>query len=383
MKVSKYNNYWASFEFNSDAERAMVEKATSYEIPGAQFSAAFTNNLWDGTKRFLTTGNKLPMGLFKSLFPEHLLCYDSTITLDFTDIPLFVDNPSYDRRQYQLDAINTILRHKRGIVAAVVGAGKTLISAATISYHLENVTNGKVLFVCYDKNILEQTIKNFKAYGLHATSFGGGVKDLTGDVIVATIQSLSRIEQPAKVLKGITMCFCDESHHSKSKTSKDVLTKLKNCEYYIGLTATPPKPNTLEMAELMCVIGPIIFEYGFVTATEAGNIAPVKCFFLKTPFSYATKGAVVNRRNYKWIWDGGIKDSEVRNKAIANICQALVNLLDTPILINTDRVEHGHKIQEAIDALENSIGCVEMYGEDSVAMRDIKRIALSIINEQK
>ena len=371
MKATKYNNYWIAFEFASKEERAMLESATSFLLPDARFSPAFNSGLWDGTKRFLTAGDKLPAGLFKSIFPEHPLMTGVYPGYQFNDIPLFRRNPQFDRRDYQLEAINIIFKHKRGIIAAVVGAGKTLISAATISKHLEMNPNGKVLFVCYDKNILEQTIKNFKAYGLFVSAFGGGVKSLEGQVIVATIQSLARIQQPAKVLKDITMCFCDESHHSKSRTSKDVLTKLKNCDYYIGLTATPPKPG-LDLAELMCVLGPIIFEYGFTMAADAGSIVPVKCFFLKTPFSFDTKAAVVGRKNYKYIWDGGIKDSEVRNKTIATILSSLEKLIQSPTLVMVDRTEHGAKIGEACRA-HADLKFLEMYGEDSVIVRDIKR----------
>ena len=372
MKVTKHNNYWIQFEFASEAERQMVEKATSFTLPEAKFSSSFTSGLWDGKKRFLTAANKLPAGLFKSLFPEHELVMDQDPCLQFDDIPLFRKNPQYDRRDYQLEAINTILKHKRGIIAAVVGAGKTLIAAATITKHLEDNPKGKVLFVCYDKNILAQTIKNFTLYGLNVSVFGGGVKDLRGDVVVATIQSLSNVVQPGKALAAITMCFCDESHHSKSRTSKDVLTKLKGCQYYIGLTGTPPKPNTLELAELMCVLGPVMFEYGFTTASEAGNIVPVKCFFLKTPFSYDTAGAVINRKNYKYIWDGGIRDSVVRNKTIATVLSTLVKLIKTPALVMVDRTEHGANIgQQCRDHAD--LRLLEMYGEDSVTVRDMKK----------
>lgn len=373
MKVTKVNNYWVQFEFASFKERQQLDAATSYLTPEAQFSSAYKADQWDGKKKFLTGADKLPIGLFKSIFPKHHTCYDENINLDFDDIPLYKVDPTqkkYSRRQYQLDAINEIFRHKRGIVAAVVGAGKTLIAAATISKHLE-AGKKKVLFVCYDKNILSQTIKNFTSYGLKVSKFGDGDKDLSGDVVVATIQSLSRVEQPGKALSAITMCFCDESHHSKSRTSKDVLKKLKNCEYYIGLTATPQKPGTLELAELMCVLGPVIFTYGFTDGVAADSIAPVKCFFLRTPFSYEAADAVIFRKNYKYIWDGGIRDNEKRNKLIADILATLSDLIKTPSLVMVDKTEHGIKIAEQME--KTPLNFLQMYGEDSILVRDMKK----------
>jgi superfamily II DNA or RNA helicase len=295
--------------------------------------------------------------------------------LIFNDIPLYRDNPQYERRDYQLEAINTILHHKRMIVAAVVGSGKTLIAAATISYLLSKDSKNKVLFVCYDKNILAQSIKNFKKYGFNVTQYGDGVKDLTGDIVVATVQSLTRIEKPRKILAPFTACFCDESHHSKSKTSKAVLTRLVNCDYYIGLTGTPHKDKTLELAELMAVLGPVMFQYGFERAVNDKNIAPVKCIFLKLPYDEEAKSHVIDRKNYKHIWDKAIKENKTRNKSIAKILKYTTDLLQAPAIVMVDRVEHGNIIGDEIRNT-TKVNCMEMYGEDSVIVRDMKKASL-------
>lgn len=376
MRATPFDKYWVQLEFASNEERIKLEKAVSYTVPGSSFNPAFNAGFWNGTKSFLTEGNKLPTGIFKSIFPDHVIVRDYDHTdLNYVDIPLYRDNPQYERRDYQLEAINTILHHKRMIVAAVVGSGKTLIAAATISYLLSKNNKNKVLFVCYDKNILAQSIKNFKKYGLFVTQYGDGVKDLTGDVVVATVQSLTRIEKPRKVLAPFTVCFCDESHHSKSKTSKAVLTRLVNCEYYIGLTGTPFKDKTLELAELMAVLGPVMFQYGFERAVNDKNIAPVKCIFYKLPYDEEAKSRVIDRKNYKHIWDCAIRDSKVRNKAISNILKYTTDLLAAPAIIMVDRVEHGNTIGSEVRT-NTKVNCLEMYGEDSVIVRDMKKASL-------
>jgi superfamily II DNA or RNA helicase len=376
MRASPFDQYWVQLEFNSDEERARLEKAVSYTVPGSGFNPAFNAGFWNGTKSFLTEGNKLPMGIWKSIFPENKLVVDVRfVDKKFNEIPLYRDNPKYEQRDYQLDAINAILYHKRLIVAAVVGSGKTLIAAATISYLLEQNKNNKVLFVCYDKNILSQSMKNFQAYGLNVTQYGDGIKDLSGDIVVATIQSLSRIEKPRKVLSAFTVCFCDESHHSKSKTSKSVLTRLVNCEYYVGLTGTPFKEKSLQLAELVSVLGPVMYRYGFERAVNDKNIAPVKCIFYKLPYDEDVKGQVIDRKNYKHIWDKAIKDSKTRNKAISTILKHAIDLLETPAIIMVDRVEHGNLIAEDVRNT-TKVKLLEMYGQDSVIVRDMKKASL-------
>lgn len=376
MRASPFDQYWVQLEFNSDEERIRLEKAVSYTVPGSGFNPAFNAGFWNGTKSFLTEGNKLPLGIWKSIFPESNLCVDVGFKdLDYNDIPLYRDNPQYDKRNYQLEAINTILYHKRMIVAAVVGSGKTLIAAATISYLLEKDSNNKVLFVCYDKNILSQSMKNFRNYGLNVTQYGDGVKDLSGDIVVATVQSLSRIEKPRKVLAPFTVCFCDESHHSKSKTSKAVLTRLVNCHYYVGLTGTPFKEKSLQLAELMAVLGPVMYRYGFERAVNDKNIAPVKCIFYKLPYDEEAKSQVIDRKNYKHIWDKAIKESKIRNTAISKILKYAIDLLETPAIIMVDRVEHGNLIAEEVRN-KTKVKLLEMYGQDSVIVRDMKKQSL-------
>ena len=375
MKVLReINNTTLELEFATAKERELLEKAVSYVVPGHAFSPSYLAGFWDGTKSFLTEKNTIKKGIFKSIFPEHKAVCDTNFTpITFEDINLYKTNITFERRDYQLEAINTILKHKHLLISAVVGSGKTLIAAATISYLLNKDPKNKVLFVCYDRNILSQSITNFKKYGLFATQYGDGVKDLSGDIVVATIQSLSRIEKPRKILAPFTVCFCDESHHSKSKTSKSVLTRLVNCQYYVGLTGTPFKEKTLELAELMAVLGPVMFEYGFQRAVGDKNIAPVKCIFYKLPYDESVKFQVIDRKNYKHIWDKAIKESQIRNEAIAKICQILVDLLDTPILINVDRIDHGHNIQEAIQKLNSCVEALEMYGIDTSEMRELKK----------
>ena len=374
MKASIYDHYWLQLTFANNEERELLNKSVSFEIPGASFTSSYKLGFTNGSKSFLTQGDKLPRGIWKSLFFDHqLVCDIGFKDLNFNQIPLYRDNPDYEQREYQLEAVNKILKHKRGLVSSSVGSGKSLIAAATISYLLEQNPKTKVLFIVYDKNILNQSIENFKKYGFkNVTSFGDGKKDLSGNIVIATIQSLSRIQNPRKVLKDITCCFADESHHSKSRTSKAVITKLVNCNYFIGLTGTPPKEKTLALAELMSVLGPVIFKFDMKTGVEQENIAPVKCIFYRLPYNEEVKSQVIDRKNYKHIWDKAISESKQRNKAITDILKYTIDLLDTPALICVDRVLHGNEIANNMSN-NSKIKVCQMYGLDNIVIRETKK----------
>lgn len=376
VKVVKKSNFRVQFEFDSVDQRNSVKSLVSYQIPGAKYSSAVKSGRWDGTKTFLTETNTLPVGIFKSLFPKHEFVYNKAHTqLSYDDIPLYRNKPNLDRRQYQLDAINTIFQHKYGLINCVMGSGKTAIAAATCTYHLKQNPKNKILFIVYDVNILTQTIRTFTSYGLKVTQFGNSIKDLSGDVIVATIQSLNNVKEPSKSLKDITFVFLDEAHHGKSKTSKSIISKIPNAEYRIGLTATPHKENTLDLAELLAVTGPIIYEYGFTEAIQDNKIAPVKAFFLDVDPDWDIKEQVITRKNYKVIWDAAIQTNKTRNQLISNALHYLVELLDTTNLVLVDRTEHGTALCASMRS-RSTIRATTMYGSDDIVMREIKKTHL-------
>ena len=298
MKAIKISSTTVQLEFDNQAQRDSLASMLSYKIPGCEFSAAYQAKKWSGSKCYLTPTNRLRIGLFKSLFNTHSLVFDKNFKpLTFDNIPLYKNNPQFERRQYQLDAINSILQNKYGICTAIMGSGKSLISAAVLSYHLSLNSKNKALFRVYDKNILQQSIKNFTSYGFKVSQFGDNIKDITGDVVVGTIQSLNNIQKPKQVLKNITFVFSDESHHSKSTTSRKILSKIPNSEYFIGLTATPFTEKTLEYAELTASIGPVIYTYSYQDAVKDGKIVPVKAFFLDLKPDYDLKEQIFLRKN--------------------------------------------------------------------------------------
>lgn len=375
MKAFRKSTTRIQLEFDTPGQRASLAKLVSYELPGAKHTVAYKSGKWDGTKCFLTDTNTLRVGMFKTLFPEHSLVFDKEFkSLSFDDIPLY-QTLNIERRDYQLEAINKILQNKLGIINCIMGSGKTLIAAATLSYHLSLDSRNKALFVVYDRNILYQTIKNFEKYGFNVSQFGDGVKDLSGDIVVAVINSLNNIEKPREVLKYVTFVICDEAHHGKSKSSRDMLTKLPNCNYFIGLTATPHVDRSLATAELQSVLGPIIYEYGFSEGVKDGKVAPVKAFFLDTPPDLDIKAQIIERKNYKVIWDTAIKENATRNKQLSDILYYCVELLKTPNLVLVDRVEHGTELFEHLSK-KDGIRATTMFGDDDIILREAKKASL-------
>lgn len=248
----------------------------------------------------------------------------------------------------------------------------TLVAAGVCSYHLKQNSTNKILFIVYDTNILNQTIQKLKAYKLNVTQFGNGIKDLSGDIVVATIHSLNRIKNPKASLKAITFVIADEAHHGKSKSSRSIITKLSACQYFIGLTATPYTEHTIETAELTSILGPVIFTYGFTDGVKAKKINPVKAFFLDIPPDLDIKERVFASKKYKYIWDTAIQCNVTRNNIISDILYYCVSLLDTTNLVLVDRTEHGTELYNNMKAKPN-LKITTMFGNDGILLREVKK----------
>ena len=95
--------------------------------------------------------------------------------------------PGITFKPFQLDLINKIKINNRGVIISPTGSGKTIIAMGIISMF----PKARVLFLCHSIAILRQTQSNFLKYGFKSVSFvGSGEKDLSGQIVVASIKSM-------------------------------------------------------------------------------------------------------------------------------------------------------------------------------------------------
>ena len=83
--------------------------------------------------------------------------------------------------------------------------------------------------------------------------------DLDKDIVVASIESLSRCEHNLEDLKKFNFIIVDEMHHLGSRTLSQILEKLP-ARYILGVTATPYRNDNLEHV-LYWLCGPTSFVY--------------------------------------------------------------------------------------------------------------------------
>lgn len=157
-------------------------------------------------------------------------------------------------RNYQIKVISELYKHinknhRRILIVAPTGAGKTVIAARFI---YQESKNGKtILFIVHRDVLIKQSLKKFNDFGIECGVIAGGYKENhDATVQIASAQTLSR----RKIDKWFTpdIVFIDEAHQTawnkvcktqlqESRSQKAENRRIDNSSLpiYIGLTATP------------------------------------------------------------------------------------------------------------------------------------------------
>jgi superfamily II DNA or RNA helicase len=225
-------------------------------------SPAYKNRLWDGYVEFF----KKDSGRFLSgLLPEvraALKFYGVEFTEDDRRLPLQIVTQPVDEnwlpgvklRDYQVENINMAIANQRGLVYAPTSAGKTLVVVGCLKT-LPPTTPTIVL--CNRKGLVDQNYEEIKAMGFDRV---GRIYDSVcqPDIITClTWQSWAKFQDKAKYVRAMLV---DEIHDMMSDGVKKVYRELVNCNFRIGLSATPFKfggADKKQKYETKGFIGPV------------------------------------------------------------------------------------------------------------------------------
>lgn len=178
--------------------------------------------------------------------------------------PEAIDVPDEPKspRPWQCQALESLAHiraasHRRALVAVATGLGKTWLGAFDI------VAAGRamgrcprVLLIAHRAEILAQgeaTIRGAMASEwdeIQVTWYLGASNDLSGDLVVASIQKLSREEGLTAVAnQQFDYAIVDEVHHAEAPSYRRVLARLK-ATFTLGLTATPERSDGVDVASI-------------------------------------------------------------------------------------------------------------------------------------
>ncbi|ANB61015.1 TOTE conflict system archaeo-eukaryotic primase domain-containing protein [Anoxybacteroides amylolyticum] len=143
----------------------------------------------------------------------------------------------------QHDALSQLLKHDIGILSATTGFGKTVIAAALIAERKVNT-----LVVVHRTQLIQQWIEQLSMFlnipSKEIGQIGGGKNKITGNVDIATIQSLNYKGELKSSITQYGQIIIDECHHISAFSFEQVLKQIR-AKYVCGLTATPTRKDGL------------------------------------------------------------------------------------------------------------------------------------------
>lgn len=291
---------------------------------------------------------EFPFGVLEKIFQAFR--GDIQVTFDRT-YPIVDPGERYlsELYPYQKNAVSAIFRKKNGVVVAPCGSGKTQIglSAACAS-------GLKTLWVTHTADLLSQSLSRLRAsFGVSDAEIGkitAGKVEIGSRFTFATVQTLHRCDL-ASMRDAWDMIIVDEAHRCVGGPTLPmmfyrVLSGL-NARYKIGLTATPFRPNQMELM-MFAVLGDIIHTVDQSDVTD--QTVPLRAKMISTVFrpDYDRICNSDSTINYTQLINAVSEDAD-RNRLIASEIERCVHD-GLSVLVLSDRVNH-------LSVLGNLLGC--------------------------
>lgn len=258
---------------------------------------------------------------------------------------------------YQVELINQVLKHRRGIIYAPTSAGKTLVMLGI----LKSIPPGTPTLVLQNRvTLAQQNYDELSNWGFPNVGnlWGGSVNP--NMITVASVQSVAKIE---KVLPKIKVLIVDEIHDMMSTLPKAVYRRLKACDVRVAVSATPFKfggKDNVQKFQVRGFFGPILkvksTTTGVLTTAELqdrGILSASNCIF------YPIREPMIPHDIYIDAVTRGIAESYYFHRVVTRLAKKQTGRT----LILVDRIAHG-------DALHNLLpGSLWVQGKDTQATR--------------
>lgn len=235
-------------------------------------------------------------------------------------------------RPYQQEAVAAAVARREGVLVAPTGSGKTVIAMGLIA-----ALGVRTLILVHTRTLLDQTCAVVqRCLGVRPGRIGGG-DDSTGEVTVATMQTLVR-RDPAAVRERFGLVLLDEAHHAPAATFTDVLQRFA-ARHRFGLTATPERADQLHPL-MYATLGPELWRAEPSEMVRIGSLCAARVVPVETTFRggrMVDRGRMIER----------LCDSRQRN---LEILRTILATRGERALVLSERVQHCETLVELLES---------------------------------
>ena len=349
----------------------------TFVVPGAKFTPAYRNRIWDGKIRLL---NAMTCQLYTGLLPYVAkFCrerkYELELLDDFSlenftveDAREFIStlNLTLEPRDYQIDAFVHAVQQRRTLLLSPTASGKSLII-----YLLTRFYDRRTLIIVPTTSLVSQLASDFSDYGYRDSAnvhriYGGADKHTNRKIVLSTWQSIYKM--PKEYFESFDVVIGDEANLFKAKSLTTIMTKLKDCRYRFGFTGTldGTQTNKLVLEGLFGAVKKVVTTSELIEKQHLANFQ-IKALMLK--YSPDTC-KLIKTYTYQEEMDWLVRCPQ-RNEFIKNLT---LSLSGNTLLLFQYVEKHGKILKEMIEkATDRRVFFV--YGSvDGDEREDIRQI---------
>jgi superfamily II DNA or RNA helicase len=304
-----------------------------FEVPGAKFSPAYKNKVWDGKIRLFN----YMTGLIYAGLISHILkfCndreYECEVDASLKNEEHVQDTAGYDLakefdsiyepKDYQNNAVVHALRSNRSLLLSPTASGKSFIIYLLSRYHVEQ--GRKVLIVVPTTSLVSQMTSDFIEYNknrpLDIHKIMAGIdKTVNADYTITTWQSV--FKEKKDWFSKFDVVIVDEAHLAKAKSLTGIMEKMPECKYRYGLTGTLDGTQTHKLV-LEGLFGKVYQVTNTKTLIDNKTLAEFKIKAIVLGYDDQTR-SMNKGKTYPEEIDYIVR-SQARNKFIRNLAWSL------------------------------------------------------------
>ena len=304
----------------------------TFDVPGAKFTPAYRNKMWDGKIRLLNTMTCLLYAGLNDYVEEfadkrnYQVIYKSDFSADEFSLKEAMEFIStlrlpekFTPRDYQIGAFTHAVRNRRSLLLSPTASGKSFIIYLITRYY-----HARTLIIVPTTSLVSQLASDFADYGFVSDRyihriFAGQDKQTDKPITISTWQSIYKM--PKEYFQQFDVVIGDEAHLFKAKSLTTILTKLDNCKYRFGFTGTLDGSNTHKLV-LEGLFGPVRKVTTTSELIEQKHLAEFKIKAIVLSYPDEIRQMIARSADYQAEMDYIVR-LDARNKFIRNLTLSL------------------------------------------------------------
>jgi superfamily II DNA or RNA helicase len=368
MTILQINNSYSRVITENENLRLTLWRLMRYREKGYFHTALYKQKKWDGYRDFFSRSTgKFLTGLLPEVqatldhLKEPYETVDQRIPFKWSMREINEDflklwGYPFELYDYQVDLVNQILKHDRGIIQAPTASGKTSVMISILKCLPQNTPT---LIMANRKSLCDQNYDETTKLGF---SNVGRLYDKYNEPNMMTCCTWQSVKKMAHVLPKIRCLIVDEIHEMLSKGPKKIYNSLPNCHVRVAVSATPFKFGGDDKCQKYGVkgyFGPIMKSQsaGGVLTTDKlkkrNILSQSRCIF------YPIRHPELHHAIYQDAVTQGIAENFEFHKLVTKLTKSLTGRT----LILVDRLDHGDYLNDLLP------GSLWVRGQDNLKTR--------------